>query len=107
MQKTTIRMQDYRIDNGKLVKGEKTLIVFAASSRGTNCVLRDLADKGESVIGHSPVQCKVDKEATANAIKTLAGSQFKSEADREAFAAYAMSVLTSANLFKVEKVTKA
>ena len=107
MQKTTITLQDYTVDNGKLIKGIKTATVFAASSRGTNCALRDLQAQGESVVKHESEQTKVDKTATENAVRTLAASQYKNDADRNAFFEYVMNVLTSANLFKTEKIIKA
>lgn len=99
-------MQDYKIVNGQLVKAAKSLTVFTASSRGTNCVIRDLREQGESVIDTNSTQIKVDFAATKSAIQTLAAGQFKDENDKDAFIDYVMSVLTGANLFKVEKVVK-
>ena len=107
MQKTLITMQNYTVENGALKKGVKTITVFTASSRGTNCVLRDLANSGEAVVKYVSVQIKADYTQTKNAVQTLAGGLYKDENDKNAFIAYVMDVLTTANLFKVEKVNKA
>ena len=107
MQKSIITLYNPVIENGEVKKGTKQITVFAASSRGTNCILRDLAEQGEAVIKTDSTQVKVDEAATFNAVKTLAAGQFKNPTEAEAFTTYTIAVLKAANLFKVEKVNKA
>lgn len=83
-----------------------TTTVATASSRGTNCELRALAEKGCAVVDYKSRQAKLSAETVKAHAKAMADTFDGTPAEKDAINRYIMNVLTSANLFKSEKIVK-
>lgn len=90
--------------DGKAEHGTAT--IATASSRGTNCELRALADKGCAVVKYDSKQAKLSADAVKPHAKAIADTLNGTPDEKNAVYVYIMDVLTTANLFKSEKIVK-
>lgn len=90
--------------DGKAQHG--STIIATASSRGTNCALREMAENGIAVVSYQPKQAKLNASDIEPHVKAIAETLEGSPDEKTAVCNYLLEVLTTANVFKSEKIVK-